>query len=191
MARHHTIVSIVALMGALSLAPATANASGPLLSGYGGPGAGEQAILGSQLLHGSSPSRPSSAAIKTTATEAQKSQVAQEPATGRAPVQESSTQLPASGTGRSAPEAALSRPQRSAQRVPAQTERSSSSGHSEVAPERESSPQGSSSEPVAVSRASYDTRLGLSGGDVLLLVLVLGGLVAIAILTRRLARLQP
>ncbi|MGA9315033.1 MAG: hypothetical protein WBV77_10435 [Solirubrobacteraceae bacterium] len=37
----------------LALAPTTAFAGSPLLSGYGGPGAGEQAILGSTLIGGS------------------------------------------------------------------------------------------------------------------------------------------
>lgn len=32
--------------------PAGTGAEGPLLSGYGGPGAGQQAILGSHLIHG-------------------------------------------------------------------------------------------------------------------------------------------
>jgi hypothetical protein len=40
------------LAGAWSALPATAHA-GPLLSGYGGPGQGNQAILGSALLGGS------------------------------------------------------------------------------------------------------------------------------------------
>jgi hypothetical protein len=49
---------VVALLAALALAvsasaPSAALAGGPLLSGYGGPGAGEQAILGSTLLGGS------------------------------------------------------------------------------------------------------------------------------------------
>ncbi len=37
----------------LVLAPATALAGSPLLSGYGGPGAGEQAVIGSTLIGGS------------------------------------------------------------------------------------------------------------------------------------------
>jgi hypothetical protein len=49
MRRHRTIISTVVLLAALT-AP-TADAS-PLLSGYGGPGQGNQAILGSALLNG-------------------------------------------------------------------------------------------------------------------------------------------
>ena len=47
------IASALALAGVLFvLLPAAASAGSPLLSGYGGPGAGEQAIVGSTLLGG-------------------------------------------------------------------------------------------------------------------------------------------
>lgn len=53
MNRKPRIASALALAGFLSvLAPVTASAGTPLLSGYGGPGAGEQAIVGSTLLGG-------------------------------------------------------------------------------------------------------------------------------------------
>src|SRR5579863_3764035 len=55
MKRHATIVPTFALVAALGVCvPATAGASAPLLSGYGGPGTGSQAILGSTLLGGGS-----------------------------------------------------------------------------------------------------------------------------------------
>ncbi len=54
MTRKIWISSALALATALLvLAPTTAFAGSPLLSGYGGPGAGEQAILGSTLIGGS------------------------------------------------------------------------------------------------------------------------------------------
>jgi hypothetical protein len=54
MTRKIWISSALALATAmLVLAPTTAFAGSPLLSGYGGPGAGEQAILGSTLVGGS------------------------------------------------------------------------------------------------------------------------------------------
>jgi hypothetical protein len=54
MTRKIWISSVLPVAGAmLALAPATALAGSPLLSGYGGPGAGEQAILGSTLVGGS------------------------------------------------------------------------------------------------------------------------------------------
>ncbi len=45
--------ALVLATAMLVLAPTTAFAGSPLLSGYGGPGAGEQAILGSTLIAGS------------------------------------------------------------------------------------------------------------------------------------------
>jgi hypothetical protein len=50
-ATHFVIVAIVALLAALSASPALARES-PLLSGYGGPGQGNQVILGATLLNG-------------------------------------------------------------------------------------------------------------------------------------------
>jgi hypothetical protein len=53
MNRKIRIASALALAGFLSAsAPLAASAGTPLLSGYGGPGAGEQAIVGSTLLGG-------------------------------------------------------------------------------------------------------------------------------------------
>jgi hypothetical protein len=46
------IVSILLLASALSAALGSSAPASPLLSGYGGPGAGNQAILGSTLLNG-------------------------------------------------------------------------------------------------------------------------------------------
>jgi hypothetical protein len=52
MTRKIWIASALALAVLLAAAPAAALAGSPLLSGYGPPGAGEQAILGSTLLQG-------------------------------------------------------------------------------------------------------------------------------------------
>src|SRR5580693_3549465 len=56
MKRHRTSLGTVALLvGAYTLiGPSAALAGGPLLSGYGGPGAGSQAIIGAALLNGPS-----------------------------------------------------------------------------------------------------------------------------------------
>jgi hypothetical protein len=51
MTRQRRIIVIVALLGLAGIWPAATLAS-PLLSGYGGPGQGNQAILGSALLNG-------------------------------------------------------------------------------------------------------------------------------------------
>ncbi|MFI4977963.1 MAG: hypothetical protein ACHQC8_04705 [Solirubrobacterales bacterium] len=52
MTRRCTIVLTLVLMAALSAAAPDAAPAGSLLSGYGGPGQGNQAILGSALLNG-------------------------------------------------------------------------------------------------------------------------------------------
>jgi hypothetical protein len=54
MKRHRTIVSTFVLLAGCAFMPAAALAGGPLLSGYGGPGAGAQTILGASLLGGGS-----------------------------------------------------------------------------------------------------------------------------------------
>jgi hypothetical protein len=53
MKRHRTIAAtLILLVSALLAAPGTADAGGPLLSGYGPPGAGAQTILGAALVNG-------------------------------------------------------------------------------------------------------------------------------------------
>ncbi len=53
MKRRRTILYTLTLVaGSCALAPAAAMAGGPLLSGYGGPGAGAQSIIGAALLNG-------------------------------------------------------------------------------------------------------------------------------------------
>jgi hypothetical protein len=53
MERKIRIATVTALVGLLAVAaPVGASAAGPLLSGYGGPGTGEQAIIGSTLING-------------------------------------------------------------------------------------------------------------------------------------------
>jgi hypothetical protein len=49
-----TIAGASVALALASALPATAALAGPLLSGYGGPGAGNQALLGSALLNGPS-----------------------------------------------------------------------------------------------------------------------------------------
>ena len=53
MKTHSTITSILVLLATLSAAAPAAAPASTLLSGYGGPGQGNQAILGSVLLNGS------------------------------------------------------------------------------------------------------------------------------------------
>jgi hypothetical protein len=52
MKNHRSIAQIFVLLAALAGAAPAAASANPLLSGYGGPGVGNQAILGSALLNG-------------------------------------------------------------------------------------------------------------------------------------------
>lgn len=52
MKRHRTIVSILVLVPVLAAVTQASALASSLLSGYGGPGQGNQAILGSSLLNG-------------------------------------------------------------------------------------------------------------------------------------------
>jgi hypothetical protein len=52
MKNHRTTAPIIALLATLAAAAPAAASASPLLSGYGGPGVGNQAILGSALLNG-------------------------------------------------------------------------------------------------------------------------------------------
>ena len=93
--RRTVLTSVVTMALAGLLAPA-ADAGSPILSGYGEPGAGEQEILGSQLLNGRSgggPTGPSDGAgaaqPATSSTGESQGVAAQAPAVNDAPGQES------------------------------------------------------------------------------------------------------
>lgn len=174
MRRHGLIITaIVALLLVSALVPVAALA-GPLLSGYGGPGQGNQAILGAGLVggrggdgssgHGTSPGTAGSAAG--------------EGAAGSGAI--------AAGSG--------------------DASRASSSGGASAAKGRQPAAASSTGavahpRPGQASRAVTRTAatsaaaggggtFGLSGADVLYILLALGALVATGALTRVLAR-QP
>lgn len=175
MTRHRTIILIVGCLVAFGTAPSAALASS-LLSGYGGPGQGNQAILGSALLNrpgggsgssgggsGESGSLAGSAGSSTTSSEAAASS-----GTG------SSTQ---SGAGNNASGSRASGAHRGSQAHRSATRTASPPSIAEVyaAAER--------NRPAPSTPA-----LGLSGADLLLIVLVLGLLALIGVLSRRLTR---
>ncbi|HTA33785.1 MAG TPA: hypothetical protein VK721_10210 [Solirubrobacteraceae bacterium] len=167
-----TITAIVALLTMPALVPAAALA-GPLLSGYGGPGQGNQAILGSGLVggrgggsggHGSSPSAAggvgregsvgsAAAGAGTGGTNGANSSGGTATTKGRHPQAAGST-----------PAAVRSRPG-----------------------ER---PPGLAGAAATSAAAGGGGAFGLSGADVLYILLALGALVATGALTRVLAR-QP
>jgi hypothetical protein len=139
---HRKRAPLIAFVLALSAAaaPASAQAS-PLLSGYGGPGQGNQAILGSALLNG-----PSSGGGNGSGS-----------ATGSA-----------RGGARSG-------------------KRNAAGGQGNIAPTGIGKVFGGAS-----THARLDSEtLGLSGTDLLYIVLALGVLLGAGVFTRRLARMTP
>jgi hypothetical protein len=144
-----TIAALMALAFCCALAPA-ADASSTLLSGYGGPGQGNQAILGSTLIGGGGGSSSSSgggAAPQVVTIEASAS--------------------PSSGTGAEAGTGAAGR------------KTSGGKGHGHSAPRSASAGAPAGGQPATrqvVLASSSAPALGLSGGDwgyVVLALLVL------------------
>jgi hypothetical protein len=162
MTRHRSILCTFALIGlSCAVLCASARAAGTLLSGYGAPGAGEQAILGSQLLN--TPSAGGGAGASSI-----------EGSAGAV----SATQAPRTAESRSTPGAV--RPTHTATQRLAVPAPSSGSPPSST----------SSTATPGVQQVSYDSWLGLSNDGVLAVVLVACGLLALAFFTRRLTRLE-
>jgi len=162
MASHRSITLVAAslLVALPAVAPALATAN-PLLSGYGGPGTGNQAILGSALLNGppssggggggSSPAGGSATNGASPATSAP-------PAVGAA-------------TGASQPSA--------------QSRRRAGEGRASRAARAPAHPPAAGAN-VQTARAS--AALEIPGSDVLYILLVGGALILTGILTRQLMR---
>ena len=153
------------IVGLVLLAPSSALAN-PLLSGYGGPGQGEQAILGGGLVNGPSGGSPGggSSSISTPAT--------QGPAAGAA-----SSSSGASSHGSTSH--ALGRAPTSSQ-----TRRHGGGGASTTTPAVRSPALGHTS---SVSTAASSQLLGLSGEDIIYVVLILALLIVTATVVKRLA----
>lgn len=159
-----TIATLI-LAGAWGAAPAAA-AGGPLLSGYGGPGEGNQAILGSTLLGGAGPGEGGSAGPGGLAGGAEG--IAAALASGSSAKPEGSRRgAGADGHG-------------------------GSGASSEGRPANDGSGAagaGAKSGPaVSLTDAGDAQTLGLSSGDVLYIFVALGALAATGALTGRLAR---
>jgi hypothetical protein len=158
---HHRTISTAAVLLALTVALPAGALADPLLSGYGGPGQGSQAILGSTLLGG-----PTSGGGGSEA-EGGAGLTAAEPPVGAAvpgaPVRAGAlapTRSGANGGGRGGrASGAVRRP---------------SAGVSEIYP---------ASERGAVTSSGT---LGLSGRDLAYILLTLCALVVTAVITRRL-----
>jgi hypothetical protein len=184
---HQKIKIVLALVSALTLvvsafAAPMALAGGPLLSGYGGPGAGEQAILGSTLVGGADggsgsggPSGGSTGGHRdgggtASSTGATGGNSAAGPGTAR------------TGTGQS-----------QAGEPPARRGHERLGGVAGTTGRKHVSRSGASAYvyPTTLRSTSYDSpALGISGGDLLALVVTIATLVLLGVLTIRLRRLQ-
>jgi hypothetical protein len=150
----------IAIAGAM---PGAAQAN-PLLSGYGGPGQGDQAILGATLLNTPRGGGGSSSS-------------------GGGSGEATAASLTAAPTGGGAAVGKLQG--KNGRRQPKRGAQASTSTQAVQAP----TPSGGSA-PVAVASTGSDSggTLGLSGGDIVYLLLVLAALALTGVLTRQLAR---
>jgi hypothetical protein len=167
MKSHRIIIYIGALLAVAAVLPGSALAS-PLLSGYGGPGQGNQALLGSTLINGPKGGGGSSGSTASTGT-------------GIAESTETSSEGQASsgavGSGKGGGTG------------------SSSAGHASSQHGATATTHGKVSTPAAApsfyptaERLPADSQggsLGLSGTDVLFIVLAAALLVSLGLLTRR------
>jgi hypothetical protein len=169
MTKHLAITTTFTLLVlAISAAPPATASSGPLLSGYGGPGQGSQAILGSTLLNGPSGGSPGSGSSSA----------------GGAATAGSGAAAHAGSSGRPRPASG-----RAARKAHGKQSRSSAGVHAGGASAAGGGAY-SASDEAAISRthAVSSSTLGLSGTDLLYLLLALCALALTAVLTRGLVR---
>ncbi|MGA9874542.1 MAG: hypothetical protein WBQ21_01910 [Solirubrobacteraceae bacterium] len=182
------IASTLALASFVSvLAPAVAAAGSPLLSGYGGPGGGEQSILGSALLGGAGPDGSSgSGGSGGAGSGGSAATTSGGSGTGLARAGEPAEGLGSAGTGGTGAGGAASRPGggSTSNRGGAHTGRNAGTpAHGAGARAYVS--------PSSLRLASADSSaLEISGGDVLLLVATIATLGLVGVLTIRWGRLQ-
>lgn len=161
MRRQSAIITTAALVLVLvGVAIPSAEAAGPLLSGYGGPGQGNQAILGAALLNGPSGGGGGGSQSPATTPGTSSSASSQSPSGAGA-----STGAKSHGGG-------------------ARSTRGPSAGASAGRPRAYSSSSGLTAPQAAVGGAPA---LGLSGADLVYIILALGALAVTAAFTVRLA----
>jgi hypothetical protein len=160
MKNHRKIIPAAVMLAAFASVPSATASS--LLSGYGGPGQGSQAILGSALLNTPRGGGPASGSTGSLAAEAQALTV---PSSG----------APAARSGRSSRGAAAG----TARRTPGSARAAGSTGTS-----------GTASPAYIVSRraAAAAPFMGLSTEDLLGVIAVSCALILVGLLTRLLAR---
>ena len=180
--RHRSRSAAVAL--ALALAVPAQAAADPLVSGYGGPGSGDQDVLGSTLLPAGSGPGGTGRPPSLRATPAAPASASPLPATAAAPVPPAAAAAGAgSGTAGVAGEKAAPRPQRLSARHKAAggrlTPAATASAPTAAAPAATTAPL----RPGASTSAGV---LPVAGGDLLTALAVLLGLGVLGLASRRL-----
>jgi hypothetical protein len=167
MTSHRTTLLILASLVVISTAMSSSASAGPLLSGYGGPGQGNQSILGSALLNGSGGGGGGSGRGSSPAASSS--------------ISPTSSGVPAGGARTASPRShAHLRPGEGKQA--AGTIGQASDGSFGTYPVSERS-------GAAQSAIADSGTLGLSGADLLYALLALCVLAFTAVLTRRLTRI--
>jgi hypothetical protein len=186
MNRQIRITSALALTSVLCASlPVTASAGGPLLSGYGGPGAGEQAIVGSTVLNTPRGGAGSGGASSGGAVGSQGPGGAGQE--GAATSSSGSSAHGSSGGGQGSSGGSPSSPGSSSSRTAHTIPESRHARAGAAAPHRADYVYPTS----AAAAESGTSAIGISSGDVLLLVGILASIGLVALITVRLARLQP
>jgi hypothetical protein len=177
-----TITATLLALAGLSMAPAFASAAGPLLSGYGGPGQGNQAILGSAVVNGGSGGGSkgsggggSSSSGSSSLSGGGYSSAGAGTTTSSAGTASRSAAGPDAKAG--APAAASHSSGKQAKPTLAGTYKSGAAASG-----------GSSSLTASRGAVGGSQTLGLSGADILYVLLAFGVLVFTGLLTRSLAR---
>jgi hypothetical protein len=179
------IASVLALAGFLCMSASPLASAGPLLSGYGGPGGGEQAIIGSALLGG--PHGGSGTGGSSGSGGSQGSRGASGGASGG---NSGGTGSNGSGRGRESASGSTGGTAVSSGRA---TVHDGSASHVRVNTRPQSRSAGAAVYvyPRSLRLASADSSvLAISGGDLLALIATIAFLSLVGALTARLVRLQ-
>jgi hypothetical protein len=167
--RHINLIPMVGLSVVAFASASASAAANPLLSGYGGPGQGSQAILGSALVNGPRGGGGGSGGATGSAALARHS---------GGGVGGAAAGVTRNGASAAAARAQGNAPPRSASGAGGQADRQPSAVAVDLYPASERA-------------GNAEGALGLSADDLLYIVLALGSLAFAGVFTRRLARARP
>jgi hypothetical protein len=189
------IASVLALAGFLCMSASPPASAGPLLSGYGGPGGGEQAIIGSALLggpHGGSGAGGSSGSRRSEGSKGSRaaSRGGSGGNRGGSGGNSGGTASNDSGRGQEGASGSTGATAVSSGRA-AGNDSSASHIRVNAGPRPRMASTAAYIYPRSLRLASADSSaLAISGGDLLALIAMIAFLSLVGVLTRRLVRLQ-